>query len=200
MVGLTQESPSEDEETPRIDNELMNSLKHTMDDPEIAIYNNNGDLRMTKMERPESADEDDKFRRYGSDSDRGDSAYDGASRDSGRLEYGDSIDEEPQTKWDREKDDNENRNTLEMDEGLYEGARMLNDSQLNGKGRSGIINELVVPELVREEPQKREMTMEQIKEEFMRKNYQSNFSMGDGYCDIDEGEKKFREFQNNMDI
>lgn len=76
----------------------------------------------------------------------------------------------------------------------------LDASELCSKEKGpGIINDLVVPDLVKEEPKKKHlMTEEEIKEEFMKKNYSSNFSMGGGYEDVEEGERRYKEFQEDM--
>lgn len=153
------------------------------------VCNNEGDLRMTRRvvspldldPKPEAGG------RYGMHEDSFSSS---GSR---------GVDEK------REKPDFEDQETRDVtdemdyktDLGQTSGLNASElQTQLNG---TGMINDFLVPDLVKEEPRNAyHMTEEEIKEEFMKKNYSSNFSMGGGYEDIDEGERRFKEFQKDM--
>ena len=160
-----------------------------MENEEIPIYNDNGNIRMGTPTNNNGDTE--MFYEYKSPSNK--SRYKSDSSD----DEPDNFSDNPKENWTNE---GEVRNTLEMEEGLYGGSGYLNDSQFNGTENSGIINELVVPEFSKEDfsSKKKTLTHEEIKQQFMKNNYQSNFSMGGGYDELDEGERKYQEFTKQM--
>lgn len=195
---------SEEEAFPEINDKFRMSLKDALENEEIVISNSNGELRMTKrIERKDKKKvnmyyEEKQNKLNHSDTEFSD--YTNDSDDSREKDPRELRTEDPRNGWEEDKRGAGVGNSLEIDEDLYDGTNLLNDSQLSGKhAGSGIINELLVPDLVKEETRNvYNMTEEQIKEEFMKKNYQSHFSMGGGYDDIEEGERKFEEFRKQM--
>jgi len=88
---------------------------------------------------------------------------------------------------------------MDLEEEIDRESNHLNESELNMPRKSGMINDIYVPELVKEDPYRNNaLTQDEIKEQFMKNNYQSNFSMGGGYDDIERGEKKYEEYQKQM--
>lgn len=169
-------------------------MDDVMDSGEIAIYNQSGELRMTKVSSKKHLNNENIL-----------FEKDPGSKLSVSLNNSEDFDLPKENGYNNEdwEEIAENKNVqtnMNYNEEFCAGSQLLNASQISGQlNASGIITEMNVPDLVTEENTKPvKLTEEQIKEEFMKKNYQSNFSMGGGYGDIDDGEKKYLEFQKKM--
>jgi hypothetical protein len=175
------------------DDELQTSKEHIKEKENsevqrIVVCDDDGELRMTQRVLKETDEKTPPAPflkdRYANMSNSGNSDF---SRDEG-WEWEENDDPE-------DKDDDKFWYQTGGEKNIS-----LDASELYSEEKGpGIINDVVVPELVKEETKKRHlMTEEEIKEEFMKKNYSSNFSMGGGYEDVEEGERRFKEFQQDM--
>ena len=178
----------EDYENLSLNEKLDMSIDKESDN--IAIYNKSGEIRMTmvsdkklNLHKDKSFEEETGIHSLGIKSPK--KSISSQNIDNLKASMTESYYRNED--WENLEDERNLENNFDLENELNAGSIILNASQISGQhSSSGIITDYVVPDLITNEPVKAVgLTEEQIKEEFMKKNYQSNFSMGGGYDDID---------------